>query len=206
MDTLLKGIGVGMAVAAPVGPIGILCIRRTLNDGRLMGLATGLGAALADATYGMMVAGGLAATGLLLSYTGILQLGGGMLIAFLGCLSVRVFFSVSRTREVDLNAKTSGWFGAFTTTFLLTLSNPTTILVFVGLVAGLGASSGGGPFAPYWLVFGIFIGSSLWWLFLVHVALIVKNRLAPSIMRWLDLTSGIVLIVWGLGIAAGVFE
>ncbi len=203
MDTLLKGIGVGFAVAAPVGPIGILCIRRTLRDGRLVGLATGLGAAVADASYAMMVAGGLAATGLLLSYAGFLQVGGGLLIAILGCLSARAFFSNSHTDKVALAPRKSGWFSAFTTTFALTISNPMTILVFVGLIAGLGASAGSGPFAAYWLVLGIFVGSSLWWLFLVHIALFAKSRLTPSMMRWLDLISGVVLIVWGIWIMAG---
>jgi len=202
MDALLKGISVGFAVAAPVGPIGILCIRRTLNDGRVAGIACGLGAAVADATYGMIVAGGLAATGLLLSYAGVLQVGGGVLIAVLGGLSIRAFYSKNSQGRVEQASKKGGWFSAFSTTFALTLSNPMTILVFVGLIAGLGASSNSGPFAPYWLVLGIFVGSCLWWLFLVQVALVAKNRLNLSMMRWLDLISGVVLLVWGMWIMA----
>jgi len=203
METLLKGIGVGFAVAAPVGPIGILCIRRTLNEGRVVGIACGLGAAVADATYGVMVAGGLAVTGLLLSYAGILQVGGGLLITLLGGLSIRAFYSKNNSNPVEKVPKKGGWFSAFTTTFALTLSNPMTILVFVGLVAGLGASSNSGPFAPYWLVLGIFVGSCLWWLFLVQAALVAKSRLNLSMMRWLDLISGVVLLVWGVWIMAG---
>jgi len=203
MDTLVKGIGVGLAVAAPVGPIGILCIRRTLADGRVVGMACGLGAAVADAAYGVMVAGGLATTGLLLSYSGPLQVGGGLLIALLGGLSIRAFYLRNNSGPVVQSSKNSGWIGAFTTTFALTLSNPMTILVFVGLVAGLGASSTVSPYAPYWLVLGIFLGSTLWWLFLVQLALAAKNHLNLSMMRWLDLISGTVLLIWGSWIMAG---
>jgi threonine/homoserine/homoserine lactone efflux protein len=89
--------------------------------------------------------------------------------------------------------------GAFITTFALTLGNPTTILAFVGLIAGLGATIAS-PLAPYLLVVGVFIGSAIWWLFLVHVALAVKTRLTPAITRWLDLISGTVLLGWGLWI------
>lgn len=196
----------GLAVAAPVGPIGILCIRRTLNEGRVAGMASGLGAAVADATYGAMVAGSLVATGLLLSYAGALQVGGGLLIALLGGLSVRAFYTKNNLGTHEQPANSSGWFRAFATTFALTLSNPLTILVFVGLVAGLGASSGSGPFAPYWLVLGIFVGSCLWWLFLVQAVLVAKNRLTSSMLRWVDLVSGGVLIVWGVWIMAGAWS
>jgi threonine/homoserine/homoserine lactone efflux protein len=93
--------------------------------------------------------------------------------------------------------------GAFASTFALTISNPMTILTFIGLVAGLGASGAGDPSGPYRLVLGIFVGSALWWLFLVHVALAARSRLTAATTRWLDLASGLVLLVWGLSIAAG---
>ena len=197
METLLTGIGVGLAVAAPVGPIGILCIRRTLAEGRATGLATGFGAASADAVYGMIAATGLAISGILISHTDLLRVGGGTLIALLGILSLRTFFLNRTAFEVDTTSR--GLLSAFITTFALTLGNPTTILAFVGLIAGLGAAIAN-PLAPYLLVVGVFIGSAIWWLFLVHVALAVKTRLTPAVTRWLDLISGSVLLVWGLWI------
>jgi threonine/homoserine/homoserine lactone efflux protein len=148
IEILGKGVAVGLAVAAPVGPIGILCIRRTLLEGRPAGLASGLGAASADALYGIMVATGLAATGILVSYAGPMEIGGGFLIA------------------------------------------------------GLGASAASDPTAPYWLVLGVFLGSALWWLFLVHLVLAARGRLSASTTRWLDLVSGGVLLIWGLLIVA----
>jgi threonine/homoserine/homoserine lactone efflux protein len=84
----------------------------------------------------------------------------------------------------------------------MTTANPMTILAFVGLMAGIGASAGSDPRAPYWLVLGVFLGSMLWWLFLVQMALAARSRLTASAIRWLDLGSGAVLLVWGIWIAA----
>jgi len=206
MEVLLKGIGVGFAVAAPVGPIGLLCIRRTLANGRAAGLASGFGAAAADSVYGLMVTAGLAATGILVSYAGPLELIGGLLIAVLGALSLKSFlvWDSSAPESAGSNdAYGRQMFGAFVTTFALPISNPMTILAFVGLVAGLGASAAGDPGAPYWLVFGVFLGSVLWWLCLVHVTLAVRSRITTAATRWLDLASGAVLFVWGFWITAG---
>lgn len=200
IDVFLKGIGVGVAVAAPVGPIGLLCIKRTLNGGRGPGLATGLGAATADALYGLVVAAGFTATGLLTRYASVMELGGGLLIAALGLLSVRAFLRAA-PREAAALAPAAGLLGTFGTSFALTLSNPATIIAFVGLVAGLGASAASSPLAPYALVIGVFLGSGLWWLFLVHAALVLRTRLTPSATRWLDLASGLVLLAWGASIA-----
>lgn len=197
---LLKGFAVGFAVAAPVGPIGLLCIRRTLSGGRAAGLASGLGAATADAAYGLLVAAGFAATGLLLSYATPLQIGGGLLIAVLGFLSLRSF--LRGPSDVAIT-DTTHWavLPAYATTFVLTLSNPMTILTFVGLIAGIGAAASGSVSAPYWLVLGVFLGSAAWWLILVQLALIARNWTTSRLTRWFDLGSGTVLLVWGLWIA-----
>ena len=204
MEILLKGIGVGFAVAAPVGPIGLLCIRRTLTQGRGTGIATGLGAASADAVYGFLVAAGFAATGILMNYASPLAIGGGVLIAILGLMSIRNFLRSANSSDTPKKTATSsGVYTAFATTFVLTLSNPMTILAFVGLVAGLGASAASNPSAPYWLVLGVFLGSALWWLILVHGALAAKSRVTSAATRWFDLGSGVVLLVWGLWIAIG---
>lgn len=203
MDILLKGIGVGFAVAAPVGPIGLLCIRRTLADGRAAGLASGLGAATADAFYGLLVAAGFAATGVLMRYATSLEIGGGFLIALLGIMSIRGFLQgPSEGGAPKLNSN-KGVISAYATTLILTLSNPMTILAFVGLVAGLGASAASDPLAAYWLVVGVFLGSALWWLILVQLALTARSRITPRVTRWFDLISGLVLMIWGLSIAAG---
>lgn len=201
LEIFLKGIGFGLAVAAPVGPIGLLCLKRTISDGRAAGLATGLGAATADGLYGLVVAAGFTATGLLLAYTGPLQIGGGLLIAFLGLQAIRGF--LSGTKQADAsggNGAYRGVWAAYLTTFVLTLANPMTILAFVGMIAALGAAASVEG-AAYWLVFGVFSGSALWWLFLVHVALWARSRMSLRILHWVDLAAGLVLLIWGLWIA-----
>lgn len=200
LEVFLKGLAAGLAVAAPVGPIGLLCIRRSLAEGRAAGLATGLGAAAADGTYGVLVAAGIAATGLLVSYAPQMQVFGGLLIAWLGAMTLRGFFK-ARGAAAELPARSVA--GAFGSTYLLTLSNPMTILAFTGMIAGLGGAAGSGPNAAYVLVIGVFLGSALWWLFLVHLALWAKTRIADSALRWLDLIAGGILIAWGLSLTMG---
>ncbi|MEQ9696122.1 LysE family transporter [Shimia sp. SDUM112013] len=203
-DVLARGIGMGFAIAAPVGPIGLLCIRRTLADGRAAGLATGLGAATADGLYGLLVAVGFAASGLLLSYATPLAIGGGLLLMWLGAMSVRGFLKARGSTEALHAAPTHRTLlKSWATTFVLTMANPMTILTFVGMIAGLGAAAASAPAAPYWLVLGVFLGSALWWLFLVQLALTIRSRMTPALTRWFDLASGLVIFVWGTGIALG---
>ena len=198
----LTGVGVGLAVAAPVGPIGLLCIRRTLARGWGAGVRSGLGAASADATYGVMVAAGLAATGLLVTYAREMQFGGGLMIALLGGLAIRAFLDDRASQAAEVRGWGTDGLADFLSTYVLTLSNPMTILAFAGLVAGLGAAAGGGN-AAYALVLGVFTGSALWWLILASLATVARQRLTDTATRWLDLASGLVLLIWGLWIACG---
>jgi len=201
IDVLLLGAGVGLAVAAPVGPIGLLCIRRTLARGWASGVRSGLGAAAADATYGMMVAAGLSATGVLVRHARGMQVVGGLLIARLGALAIRARLDTAPARAAQAGSWGSGALGEFASTYVLTISNPMTIVAFAGLVAGLGAAVGGGAVAPYVLVAGVFAGSALWWLVLASLAVFARRLLADRLTRWIELVSGLVLLGWGLWIA-----
>ena len=196
MSALLSGIAVGFAVAMPVGPIGVLCIKRSLKDGFRFGLATGLGAATADATYGVLVALGLGLSGLL-AYALPLKIGGGLLIVLLG---LRSFFKPNEKAEIS--TPKGGLLAAWLSTYLLTLTNPMTILAFVGLIAALGTASTAGP---YVLVLGVFLGSLLWWMLLVGGVVALKSRLPTRALRWLDFISGAVLVAWGGAILANAF-
>ncbi len=191
MSALLSGIAVGFAVAMPVGPIGVLCIKRSLKDGFAYGLATGLGAATADASYGLLVALGLGLSGLL-AYAMPLKIGGGLLILALGLMGLRSFFKPGP--KAGISAPKGGVLAAWFSTFLLTLTNPMTILAFVGLIAALGTASATGP---YLLVLGVFIGSLLWWMILVGGMSLLKNQIPTQALRWLDFVSGMVLVLWG---------
>lgn len=202
-EILIKGLVMGLAVAAPVGPIGLLCIRRTLSDGRGAGLASGLGAASADAVYGLAVAMGLAATGILTDHARPMQILGGLLLAWLGISALRKARRPAPAAAPAPATAAHRLVPAFVTTFALTLANPMTILTFLGMVASLGQTASLTPLAPYWLVAGVFAGSALWWLFLVSLAHATRRRLGPALTRGFDIGSGAILLVWGLWVASG---
>jgi len=196
VDTALfvRGLAVGFAIAAPVGPIGVLCIRRTLADGRATGFVSGLGAATADAAYGAVAALGLTAiSGLLVRQSGWLRLLGGLFLCYLG---VRTF--LSRPAERGAAAQGRGLLGAYLSTLALTLTNPTTILSFVAVFAGLGLASGAGGYAGAGvMVSGVFLGSAAWWLILSGGVGLCRSRLTLGALRWVNRVSGLVILTFG---------
>jgi threonine/homoserine/homoserine lactone efflux protein len=194
---LLKGFVVGFSIAAPVGPIGVLCIRRTIAHGRIHGLISGLGAATADAIYGCIAGFGLTIiSSFLISQQMWLRPIGGCFLCFLG---VRTFLSKS-SEQVPL-AKENGLFSVYASTFLLTLTNPLTILSFAGIFAGLGVGSAdSGYVSATVLVLGIFIGSALWWLILSIVVSMFRTKFTPAEMQWVNRVAGIILV--GFGVSA----
>ena len=193
----LRGLIIGFSIAAPVGPIGVLCIRRTLSEGRAAGFASGLGAAAADAVYGAVAGFGLTAvSSLLLSRQGALRLIGGVFLCYLG---IRTFVSLPASGGAALSG--AGLARGFGSTFLLTLTNPMTILSFAAVFAGLGAvDPGRGLFAAVSLVAGVFVGSALWWLTLSLGVGALRSRFDLTALRWANRLAG--LIILGFGIAA----
>ena len=198
----LKGLVLGFSIAAPVGPIGVLCIRRTLAGGLQQGLVSGLGAAAADAVYGCVAAFGLTAvSALLLDYNDWLRLLGGAFLLFLGVQTLR---TIPASQPAALQQK-SGVTAAFTSTFFLTLTNPMTILSFAAIFAGLGVGAASGGFAQAaLLVAGVFSGSLLWWLFLSAAVSRLKDRATPERMIWVNRVSGLVIVAFGLVSLSGV--
>jgi threonine/homoserine/homoserine lactone efflux protein len=192
---LLKGVIIGFAIAAPVGPIGVLCIRRTLADGRIPGFVSGLGAATADAVYGAVAAFGLTlVTELLMEGSSWLRLIGGAFLLFLG---FRTFFARPAKRAAP--ARGGGLVGAYSSTFVLTLTNPTTILSFAAIFAGLGAGSpNGDASSAILLVLGVFLGSSLWWLVLSGTAGLFRAKLSAGGLRWVNRVSGTIIMAFGV--------
>jgi threonine/homoserine/homoserine lactone efflux protein len=195
--TLGRGAVLGFSIAAPVGPIGVLCIRRTLSDGRATGLATGLGAAAADGLYGTVAALGLTwVTSLLVGQQMWIRVIGGAFLLWLGLRTLR-----ARPSDRQAEAKGRGLGGAFLSTFALTLTNPMTILSFVAVFAGLGLAAGASsPLAALLLVSGVIAGSAAWWLLLSSVVHAVRGRFDQRAMSWVNRFSGAVLI--GFGAAA----
>jgi threonine/homoserine/homoserine lactone efflux protein len=198
---LLSGVLIGLSVAVPVGPIGLLCIQRTLNKGRTSGLVSGLGAASADAVYGTVAAFGLTAvSSLLISEKDWIQLAGGVILLYLG---LRTGF-FPKDEEGPATAKEKGRGGVYTSTLALTLTNPVTIVFFTAVFAGLGVAGTGGSYpSSGLLVLGVFTGSALWWLILSTVVHALRGRFNRSRLRWLDRVSGGIILAFGLIAIAG---
>lgn len=200
----LKGILIGFAIAAPVGPIGLLCVQRTLMRGRWSGLLSGLGAASADALYGCIAGFGLASlANRLLAWQMELRVFGGLFLLYLAWQTWRSPPTVEQARVRPTHA---GLLGDYLSTLALTLTNPVTILAFLGIFAGLGLVAEGKDFvAASLLVLGVFSGSLLWWLLLAGGVGLLRGRLTPTVLRGISQTSGVLIAgfgLWALGAAA----
>jgi threonine/homoserine/homoserine lactone efflux protein len=192
---VIRGLILGFSIAAPVGPIGVLCIRRTLTAGRAAGFVSGLGAATADMCYGAVAAFGLTAvSGLLIGQSFWIRLIGGVFLCYLG---IRTF--LSKPAEQAATTGKYSLVGAYASTLLLTLTNPSTILSFVAIFAGLGLASAAGSYsASGQLVLGVFLGSALWWLLLSTGVGLLRSRLDLRALRWVNRLSGLILLSFGL--------
>jgi len=191
----LRGLLIGLSIAAPVGPIGVLCIRRTLADGRWVGLATGLGAATADATYGAVAGFGITiVSSLLLGHQTGIRLIGGLFLCYLGA---KTFITAPAENVTSVEGR--GLFGAYGSALALTLTNPTTILSFAAIFAGLGAGAGshaaGGAAL---LVLGVLLGSALWWIVLTHLVSTLRAKITAPRLHWVNRVSGSILVGFGL--------
>jgi threonine/homoserine/homoserine lactone efflux protein len=194
LTIFLKGIIIGFAMAVPIGPIGILCIRKTLTEGRLHGLIIGFGAATADLLYGCVAAFGLkVVSNTLVSQRIWIRLAGGALLIYLG---VRTF----RARHVKPNIPitSSGILRSYLTTFFLTLTNPLTVFAFIAVFAALGLGNGLGYFSASTLVAGVFIGSCLWFLSLSSGVTLFRKKFDKAGLRWVNRIAGILIIISGV--------
>lgn len=191
----IKGVIVGLSIAVPVGPIGILCIRRTLTQGRVIGFLSGLGAATADAFYGAIAGFGLTFLSNLLvgQQAGLRMIGGGLLCI----IGVKTFLSKPAAQTSSVEGDTL-WV-AYLSTFILTLTNPMTILFFAAVFAGLVVGRGDDHYVTAGiLVLGVFIGSASWWLVLSGFTGLLRGIFDANRMRWLNRISGLIIIGFGL--------
>lgn len=197
----LKSLFLGLAIAAPLGPIGALCINRTLERGFAAGVAGGLGTALADAVYATLAALGFALFAHVLGLIDMpLRLAGGAFMLWLGWkgLRARPSGAAARVSARDLAGTTAA-------TFLLTVTNPMTILSFAAIFAGLGLASTEGSAGAALVVAGVFAGSMLWWAFLSGGVALARHRLPDGFACWVSRLSGVVLIGFGLWAMASAF-
>ena len=197
---LLRGFALGFAIAASPGPIFFLSVRRTLAQGRLIGLFSGLGVATADGFYAFIATFGVAAltAAIVEARRPLAVVGGTVLVAVGGRILLE--------RRAGLPAPPSGaptrrglaW--AYLSTLGLTITNPATIVSFAALAATLGLGTGGSWERPSLVVLGVLLGSAAWWIILVVVASGLRARLTPAVVGWIGTVSG--LAIAGLGILA----
>ena len=197
---LLKGMGLGLSIAAPVGPIGVLCIQRSLKKGFPSGFVSGLGAATADLLYGALAASGALWLGTkLVQLQTPLRLVGGLVLILLG---IRAF--LQKEQEAAPTKPSSGLWGDYLSTFLLTLTNPITIISFTAVYAGLGLSEAD---TTVWsmglLVLGVFCGSIAWWLLLSGLVSLLRGRLKPAFYKIINKSAGLILIGFGISLLVG---
>ncbi len=198
----LKGMGLGISIAAPVGPIGVLCIQRTLKKGFSSGIISGLGAATADLLYGSLTGfGALWLGNHLVQIQTPLRLVGGAVLILLG---IRAFFQ--KEKEAATTSGSRGLAGDYLSTFLLTLTNPITIFSFAAVYGGLGLSAGEtSTWQMALLVLGVFIGSIAWWLTLSGLVSLLRGRLKPLFYTVINKVAGLVLIGFGISLIAVIF-
>lgn len=194
----LKGVAVGVVIAIPVGPVGILCMRRALFEGRIAGLVSGFGAASADALFGVVAAFGFTAVSAwLFDYREWLRLAAAAFLLYLGATAVRAPLPVGppppRRRETLLTD--------FASAFALTISNPVTILIFIAVFAGIGlAGADLTILRALILVAGVWFGSLSWWLLLSFGAGTFSRLVEPHHLRWINRGSGGVLLMCGIAL------
>lgn len=195
MPLFFKSLLVGLAIAAPLGPIGALCINRSLTRGFWGGVSGGLGTALADATYGLLAALGFAAFSAVLAKIAMpLAVAGGAFLIFLGWREMRV----KGDRPAPVEAGRGDLMRTIATTYALTIANPATILSFVAIFAGFGLADARGAGASAIVVAGVFSGSLVWWIFLSGCVALVRHRLPDMFAHWVARISGGILIGFGL--------
>ena len=203
ISLFFKGFTIGIAIAAPVGPIGVLCIQRTLAQGAFHGLVTGLGAATADALYGCVAAFGLTAISeLLLAYSFWFRGVGGAFLCYLGIkafLAQPDFQRATERSPVPLQA--------YGTTFFLTLMNPMTILAFAAIFSGVGfIDESLHSSSASLMVLGVFVGSGIWWCFLSGFTHVFRGKSTPRKLVWVNKISGILIFTFGVLACLSLFQ
>jgi len=190
---LFKGLILGFLIAAPVGPIGVLCIQRTLSKGRVSGFVSGLGAATADAFYGAVAAFGLVViSNVLIEQQFILRLCGGIFLLYTG---LKIFYS--KPRENSRIESNTNLISDYISTFFLTITNPITIISFTALFTGIGFMRGNFTTSGF-LVVGVFLGSALWWLILSFGIKWIQFNVKNFSLELINKISGTVILIFAL--------
>lgn len=197
----LKGLIIGFAMAVPIGPIGVMCVRKTLAEGHSRGLIVGLGAATADSLFGSIAAFGLTfVSDVITSEQLWLSLVGGVLLLFLGLRTFR-----AKPRDPSIPFENNGLLRSFVSAFVLALTNPVTVFAFLAVFAAFGLGHTLKIISASLLVAGVFIGSCLWFVTLGFIATGFRKKLDSAGLRWVNRIAGILLMLSGMAAFASLF-
>ncbi|MDR3646746.1 MAG: LysE family transporter [Candidatus Babeliales bacterium] len=191
LKLFLDGFILGLAVAAPIGPVGVLCIKKTLSSGLGVGLSSGFGASIAKVCYGIVVGFGLTSvSNFLINYNTYISIIGA---AFLTYLGIKIFMT-----KPDMNcneAQKENKVTAFITMFMLTIMNPMTVLSFLAVFSGLGIANTAASYSNgCTLIAGIFSGSMSWWIFLCTIVNLFRQKINSNVLSWINKISGVVIV------------
>lgn len=197
---LIKGFLIGVSAAMVPGPMSLLCISKTLEKGRLSGLACGLGISTADCIYSILVGFGLAfISGFILDLTFILRVIGGVVLIYLGIKFYKT--KISKKKEIG---EANSLFKDYLVILGLTLSNPTTIIfftsVFASIMVGLDFKDSDSTIVTLMIVLGVFLGSLCWWIVLLELACRAKHLLKEKYLNYLSKTAGLIIIFFGISV------
>ncbi|HYK86289.1 MAG TPA: LysE family transporter [Ktedonobacteraceae bacterium] len=191
----VRGLLIGLSIAATVGPMSMLCMQRTIHRGQLYGLISGLGIATADGVYGVIAGFGLTLiTNFLVSQQLWIRLIGGVFLVYLGVKTL-----LTRPAERAATAKADGFTGAYVSTFLLTMTNPLTILSFAAIFAGIGVGGANRSYvSATMVVLGVFLGSMLWWCLLTSGLSLLRGKFTARWLLWVNRISGLIIALFGV--------
>ena len=197
----LQGLLIGFSISVPIGPVGVLVIRRTLTEGFASGISSGFGCATGMALYGSVIGFGLTAVSeLLVRQQRPLGLVGGLFLVYLGSTIVR-----AAPPDPAAAPQRRGLRGAYGSTLALTLISPAVILYFIAIFAGSGLVERRRDYlAAFVLVLGVFLGALGWWLLLSGLVTLLRARLNTNALRWANRGSGLAIAAFGVKVALGV--
>jgi threonine/homoserine/homoserine lactone efflux protein len=204
-DLILNGIIIGLSATIPLGPIGVLCIQKTINKGWLFGVISGAGAATADMFYAILAGFGLSfITDFLVEYQMYLRIAAGIVLLIMG---YKIFFTnPAKQLRKQSQHKRKGLFGDFISIFLLTFSNPLTVFFFIGAFAAFGGIKGdSGYFPVFTLTTSVFIGAMIWWVFLTFLISLFRKRFKLRNLLWINRIAGILIVIFGILAIVSIF-
>lgn len=205
INNLVNGIIIGFSASVPLGPIGVLCIQKTINKGRLSGFISGLGAATSDMVYAIIAGFGLSfVTAFIIEQQLYLRIAAGIILFYLG---FRIFFSnPGREMRKQARKKGRGLAGDFISLFLLTFSNPLTVFFFLGAFAAFGVVKGESSFLSILiLTVGVFLGAAFWWSILTTIVNIFRKKFRLKSIWWINKIAGIIVIGFAIFAIISIF-